>query len=52
MVKADYEALKNGEKNLEDLADHFWNGKKDMYYLRMIDKNPEFDGVSDWFYWH
>lgn len=47
MVKADYEALKNGERNLEDLADHFGNGKKDMYYLGIIDENPEFDGVRD-----
>ena len=34
-VKADFEALKNGEKLLEDLADHFWNGEKDMWYLGM-----------------
>lgn len=35
-VKADFTALKNGKKHLEDLAVHFWNGKKDMYYLGMI----------------
>lgn len=35
-VKVDFTALKNGEKSLEDLAAHFWNGKKDMYYLGMI----------------
>ena len=29
-VKADFEALKSGEKSLEDLAAHFWNGEKDM----------------------
>lgn len=34
-VKADFEALKSGEKSLEDLADNFWNGKKDMWYLGM-----------------
>lgn len=34
-VKADFESLKSGEKLLEDLADHFWNGKKDMWYLGM-----------------
>lgn len=34
-VKADFEALKSGEKSLEDLADHFWNGKKDMWFLGM-----------------
>ena len=34
-VKADFEALKSGEKNLEDLATHFWNGEKDMGYLGM-----------------
>lgn len=35
-VKADFTALKNGKKHLEDLAARFWNGKKDMYYLGMI----------------
>ena len=35
-VKADFEALKSGQKSLEDLSEHFWNGKKDMYYLGMI----------------
>lgn len=35
-VRADFESLKKGEKRLEDLADHFCNGKKDMYYLGMI----------------
>lgn len=35
MVKADFEALKRGEKRLEDLASHFWNGEKDAYVLGM-----------------
>lgn len=35
-VRADFDALKNGKKRLEDLADRFWGGKKDMYYLGMI----------------
>lgn len=34
-VKGDFEALKSGEKSLEDLATHFWNGEKDMWYLGM-----------------
>lgn len=34
-VRADFEALKNGTKSLEDLAAHFYNGKKDMWYLGM-----------------
>ena len=34
-VRADFEALKSGEKKLEDLAAHFWNGEKDMWYLGM-----------------
>ena len=34
-VRADFEALKNGTKCLEDLSDHFWNGEKDMWYLGM-----------------
>lgn len=34
-VKSDFEALKSGAKSLEDLASHFWNGKKDMWYLGM-----------------
>ncbi len=40
-VKADYEALKSGKKSLEDLAAHFWNGEKDMWYLGM---NVEYKG--------
>ncbi len=40
-VKADYEALKSGKKRLEDLAAHFWNGEKDMWYLGM---NVEYKG--------
>lgn len=34
-VRTDFEALRNGEKQLEDLASHFWNGEKDMWYLGM-----------------
>ena len=34
-VRLDFEALKNGIKTLEDLAVHFWNGEKDMWYLGM-----------------
>lgn len=40
-VKADFEALKSGEKSLEDLADHFWNGEKDMQLFGM---NVEYKG--------
>lgn len=40
-VRADFEALKNGTKSLEDLATHFWNGEKDMWYLGM---NVEYKG--------
>lgn len=40
MVKEDYNALKNGTKKLEDLSDHFWNGKKDMWYLGMDVQEP------------
>lgn len=40
-VRADFEALKSGEKSLEDLADHFWNGEKDMWLLGM---NVEYKG--------
>lgn len=40
-VRADFEALKNGTKTLEDLAVHFWNGEKDMWYLGM---NVEYKG--------
>ena len=38
-VKSDYQALKDGEKTLEDLSKHFWNGKKDMFILGMIEKH-------------
>lgn len=34
-VQADFEALKNGTKSLEDLAVHFNNREKDMWYLGM-----------------
>ena len=34
-VKADYNALVNGEKALEDLSGRFWHGQKDMWYLGM-----------------
>lgn len=34
-VLSDYEALKTGLKTLEDLAEHFWYGEKDMWYLGM-----------------
>lgn len=34
-VKADFEALKSGEKSLEDLKNYFWNGEKDMWLLGM-----------------
>ena len=37
MVKADFESLKSGEKRLEDLSEHFWNGKDDAYLLGMYD---------------
>lgn len=40
-VNADFKALKSGEKSLEDLADHFWNGEKDMWLLGM---NVEYKG--------
>lgn len=40
-VKGDFELLKNGEKTLEDLAEHFWNGERDMWYLGM---NVEYKG--------
>lgn len=35
-VRADYEALVSGEKSLQDLAAHFWNGDKDKWYLGMF----------------
>jgi len=40
-VKADFEALKSGEKSLKDLKDRFWNGEKDMLLLGM---NVEYNG--------
>lgn len=32
-ILSDYNALVSGEKSLEDLRPHFWNGEKDAYYL-------------------
>lgn len=40
---ADYNALKNGTKKLEDLAERFWDGKKDMWYLGMDVQEPQWD---------
>ena len=42
-VKLDFEALKSGEKTLEDLSEHFWNGEKDKYFLGMILLTDEVD---------
>ena len=33
MLKADYEALKNGTKTLADLQNHFWNHGRDKMVL-------------------
>lgn len=32
-VRSDYEKLKSGEKQLEDMAKLFWNGKRDAVML-------------------
>lgn len=40
MVLSDFEALKNGEKTLSDLKDHFFNNFKDQFYLGIIDFEP------------
>lgn len=40
-VEADFEALKSGNKKLEDLSERFWNREKDMWYLGM---NVEYKG--------
>lgn len=42
-VFADYEALVHGKKSLQDLAAHFWNLKKDEWYLGMF--TP---GTDEW----
>jgi hypothetical protein len=34
-VRADYEALKEGRKRLEDLAEWFWEGTRAMWLLGM-----------------
>jgi len=41
-LKADYEALKSGDITLEDLAPHFWNGEKDMFYLGMTVQDNDY----------
>ena len=41
-IKNDFEALKTGSKKLEDLSEHFWYGKRDMYYLGMDIGNEEY----------
>ena len=40
MVLSDFESLKNGEKKLSDLKDHFFNNFKDQFYLGIIDFEP------------
>lgn len=35
-VAADYTALVNGEKKLEDLVEYFWDGKKDAWRLGIV----------------
>ena len=40
-VKSDFEELKAGTKPLEDLAEHFYNGERDKWYLGM---NVEYKG--------
>lgn len=40
MVLSDFESLKNGEKTLSDLKDHFFNNFKDQFYLGIIDFEP------------
>ena len=40
-VFSDYNSLLDGEKTLRDLAPHFWNRKKDEWYLGMIEPNTE-----------
>lgn len=42
IVLADYRALVNGEKSLEDLADYFYYGEKDKWRLGMkTDYRPQ-----------
>lgn len=36
----DFECLKSGEKKLEDLAEHYWNGNKDKWYMGLLDERP------------
>lgn len=43
-VSADYDKLVSGQKTLQDLAPHFWNGKKDEWYLGMIEP-----GTDEWY---
>lgn len=33
-----FDALKNGEIELEHLAGFYWNGSKDAYYMGIVDK--------------
>lgn len=37
----DFECLKSGEKTLEDLAEHYWYGDQDRWYMGLLDKRPE-----------
>lgn len=42
-VTADYERLVSGEKKIEDLSAHFWNGEKDKWFLGMFPP-----GTDEW----
>ncbi|HAU84617.1 MAG TPA: hypothetical protein DCW90_03640 [Lachnospiraceae bacterium] len=37
----DFECLKSGEKKLEDLAEHYYNGDNDKWYMGLLDERPE-----------
>ena len=52
-VLADYEKLVSGEKTLQDLAEHFENGKADMWYLGMFTPGTDewYDARTTYGYW-
>lgn len=41
-VRSDYDALKIGSKTLQDLFEHFWNRKWDMWCLGMDVEEPSY----------
>lgn len=52
-VMADFQKLVTGEKTLQDLSEHFWNGEKDNWYLGMFAPGSDewYEAYSKYAHW-